>query len=79
MARLTGEVEKKILTPDKAREPRPVAHVGEVHAQATGDAEEIAPVATLLRFEAVDDGHPRAQGHECPREIGPDETKPTRD
>jgi hypothetical protein len=76
VARLPGEVEQEILPAHQARQPRPVAHVRDMHAHAAGDPREVAAVAAIFRDQAVHDRDLGAERDQRPREIRADEAQP---
>ena len=73
MARLAGEVEKKMLAAQKLREAVPVAHVGHVDRHFAPESVEVAAVAAVFRDEAVEDRDLGAAPHERASQVRADE------
>src|SRR5262249_9365400 len=75
VAGLTGEVEQIILLLHEVTHAVGVAHVGDVHLNQWLDARDCKKVATLFRYEAVNQKHARADGSEPSRQIRADESQ----
>jgi hypothetical protein len=63
----------------KARHGVGIAHVADMHLDAVADVRDVAPVAAVLRNQAVDDGDLCAGGDQAPRYVRADEAEPACD
>ena len=75
VAGLAGEVEDEVLALHEILQAVLVAHVGDVHAHAAGEAVDVEKIAAVFRDEAVHEQHVGAEVHELPREIRADEAE----
>jgi hypothetical protein len=75
VARLTGEVEEHLLTPDQAAEAVHVADIGDVHAHPALDPGDVGGVAAVLGDQRVDEHDLRAEPREAVREVRADEAE----
>jgi hypothetical protein len=75
VARLPGEIEKKMLPAQKLRQAVPVAHVGEMDARLALEPAHVAAVAAVFRDEAVEQRDLRPELHEGAGEVRADEAE----
>jgi hypothetical protein len=76
VADLAGQIEDHVAIADEMVHRRLLTDVGDVDADAVGDAVDVERIAAGVGQERIDEEHVGAERHQLVREVGADEPSP---